>query len=216
MTVPSSSERVLIASGKARLAGTLALPPNPSGLVLFAHGSGSGRLSPRDSYVAAELRGAGLGTVLLDLLSRDEASNDKFSFDIALLSQRLGDAVHWLAQQPETRGHALGLFSAGTGAAAALQLAAERPEQIAAVVSRGGRPDLASADELARVRAPTLLIVGSEDHAVVERNRQAMRDLSCEKELVVVRSATHLFEEPGALAEVARLAARWFKGYLGG
>jgi len=215
MTVPSSSEPVLIASGKALLPGVLELPPSPRGIVLFAHGSGSSRLSPRNNYVAGELRRAGLGTLLLDLLSRDEDSHHENRFDIALLGARLGDAVSWLAQQPETSGGALGLFGASTGSAAALQLAAGRPGDIAAVVSRGGRPDLAGADELARVRAPTLMIVGGEDHAVVELNRQALRDLSCEKELVVVRGATHLFEEPGALKEVARLAARWFKGYLG-
>ena len=211
---PSSSELVHIASGTTRLAGTLELPPGPRGLVLFAHDGGSGRLSPRNGYVAGELRRAGLGTLLLDLLSREEDSDDRHRFDIALLSARLGDAVRWLVQQPQTQGLALGLFGASTGAAAALQLAADRPEQIAAVVSRGGRPDLAGDDELARVRAPTLLIVGGEDHAVVELNRQALRDLSCEKELAVVRGATHLFEEPGTLKEVAQLAARWFKGYL--
>jgi dienelactone hydrolase len=215
INAPSSSEQVLIASGKAKLAGTLELPPHPRGLVVFAHGSGSGRLSPRNSYVAGELRHAGLGTLLLDLFSRDEDRDDRLRFDIRLLSARLGDTTRWLAQQPGTREFAIGLFGASTGAAAALQLAADRPEQIAAVVSRGGRPDLASSDELARVRAPTLLIVGSEDHAVVELNRQALRDLSCEKELVVVRGATHLFEEPDTLKEVSRLAARWFKGYLG-
>lgn len=215
MTVASLSELVLIASGKALLPGVLELPPSPRGIVLFAHGSGSSRLSPRNNYVAGELRRAGLGTLLLDLLSRDEDSHYENRFDIVLLGARLGDAVSWLAQQPETSGGALGLFGASTGAAAALQLAAGRPDDIAAVVSRGGRPDLAGADELARVHAPTLMIVGGEDHAVVEVNRQALRNLTCEKELAVVRGATHLFEEPGALTEVARLAARWFKGYLG-
>ena len=184
-------------------------------MVLFAHGSGSSRLSPRNSYVAGELRRAGLGTLLLDLLSRDEDSEYEHRFDIALLGARLDDAARWLAEEPETKGLALGLFGASTGAAAALQLAASRPDEIAAVVSRGGRPDLAGREALARVRAPTLLIVGGEDHAVIELNRQALRELTCEKELAVVRGATHLFEEPGALAEVARLAARWFKGYLG-
>lgn len=215
MNVPSSSELVLVASGTERLPGVLELPPGPRGMVLFAHGSGSSRRSPRNSYVAGELRRAGLGTLLLDLLSRDEDSEYEHRFDIALLGARLDDAARWLADEPETKGLALGLFGASTGAAAALQLAASRPDEIAAVVSRGGRPDLAGYDELARVRAPTLLIVGGEDHAVVELNRQALRDLTCEKELVVVRGATHLFEEPGALKEVARLATRWFKGYLG-
>ena len=215
MNVPSSSELVLVASGTERLPGVLELPPGPRGMVLFAHGSGSSRRSPRNSYVAGELRRAGLGTLLLDLLSRDEDSEYEHRFDIALLGARLDDAARWLAEEPETKGLALGLFGASTGAAAALQLAASRPDEIAAVVSRGGRPDLAGGEALARVRAPTLLIVGGEDHAVIELNRQALRELTCEKELAVVRGATHLFEEPGALTEVARLAARWFKGYLG-
>jgi putative phosphoribosyl transferase len=215
MNVSSSSELVLVASGTERLPGVLELPPGPRGMVLFAHGSGSSRLSPRNSYVAGELRRAGLGTLLLDLLSRDEDSEYEHRFDIALLGARLDDAARWLAEEPETKGLALGLFGASTGAAAALQLAASRPDEIAAVVSRGGRPDLAGGEALARVRAPTLLIVGGEDHAVIELNRQALRELTCEKELAVVRGATHLFEEPGALKEVAQLAARWFKGYLG-
>ena len=215
MNASSSSELVLVASGTERLPGVLELPPGPRGMVLFAHGSGSSRLSPRNSYVAGELRRAGLGTLLLDLLSRDEDSEYAHRFDIALLGARLDDAARWLAEEPETKGLALGLFGASTGAAAALQLAASRPDEIAAVVSRGGRPDLAGGEALARVRAPTLLIVGGEDHAVIELNRQALRELTCEKELAVVRGATHLFEEPGALKEVARLAARWFKGYLG-
>lgn len=212
MTKPaSSSEPVRIVSGKARLAGTLELPPGARGLVLIPHGNGSGPLSPSNSYVAGELRRAGLGTLLLDLLGRDETHR----FDLALLSARLGDAARWLARQPDTKEFALGLFGASTGAAAALQLAADRPGHVAAVVSRGGRPDLAGSEQLARVRAPTLLIVGGEDHALVELNRQALRDLSCEKELAVVRGASHGFEEPGALKEVARMAARWFNGYLG-
>jgi len=215
MNASSSSELVLVASGTERLPGVLELPPGPRGMVLFAHGSGSSRLSPRNSYVAGELRRAGLGTLLLDLLSRDEDSEYERRFDIALLGARLDDAARWLAEEPDTKGLGLGLFGASTGAAAALQLAASRPDEIAAVVSRGGRPDLAGGEALARVRAPTLLIVGGEDHAVIELNRQALRELTCEKELAVVRGATHLFEEPGALAEVARLAARWFKGYLG-
>ena len=215
MSLSSSSQPVLVASGTERLQGVLELPPRPRGIVLFAHGSGSSRLSPRNIYVAGELRRAGLGTLLLDLLSRDEESKGEHRFDITLLGARLDDATRWLAEQPETKRLALGLFGASTGAAAALQLAAGRPGEIAAVVSRGGRPDLAGAEALARVRAPTLLIVGGEDHVVVEINRQALRELTCEKELAVVRGATHLFEEPGAMEEVARLAARWFKGYLG-
>lgn len=215
MTGSSSSEPVLIASGKTQLRGLLELPPSPRGIVLFAHGSGCSRLSPRNNYVAGELCRAGLGTLLLDLLSRDEDSHYENRFDIALLGARLGHAARWLAEEPETKGLALGLFGASTGTAAALQLAADRPEEIAAVVSRGGRPDLAGREALARVRAPTLLIAGGEDHTAIEFNRQALPELGCEKELAVVRDATHLFEEPGALAEVARLAARWFRGYLG-
>jgi putative phosphoribosyl transferase len=215
MNVSSSSQLVLVASGTERLPGVRELPPDPRGMVLFAHSSGSSRLSPRNSYVAGELRRAGLGTLLLDLLSRDEDSEYRHRFDIALLGARLDDAARWLAQEPETKGLALGLFGASTGAAAALQLAASRPDEISAVVSGGGRPDLAGGEALAWVRAPTLLIVGGEDHAVIELNRQALRELTCEKELALVRGATHLFEEPGALKEVARLAARWFKGYLG-
>ncbi len=214
MNVSSSSKLVLVDSGKERLPGVLELPPGPRGMVLFAHDSACSRLSPRNSYVAGELHQAGLGTLLLDLLSRDEDSDDRHRFDIALLGARLGNVAHWLTQQPETRGFALGLFGASTGAAAALQLASDRPEQVAAVVSRSGRPDLVGSDNLARVRAPTLLVVGGEDHGIIEHNRQALRELTCEKELAVVRGATHLFEEPGTLAEVARLAARWFKGYL--
>ena len=213
--VSSSSELVLIASGNALLPGTLELPRSPRGLVLFAHGSGSGRLSPRNNYVAGELRRVGLGTLLLDLLSSDEESDHESRSYIALLGARLGDAALWLAAETETQGLALGLFGASTGAAAALQLAAGRPERIAAVVSRGGRPDLAGGKALARVRAPTLLIVGGEDHTVVDLNRQALAELACEKELAVVRGATRLFEEQGALKEVAQLAARWFNGYLG-
>jgi putative phosphoribosyl transferase len=214
MNLSSSSQLVLVGSGTERLQGVLELPPSPRGIVLFAHGSGSSRLSPRNNYVAGELRRAGLGTLLLDLLSRDEDTEYEHRFDIALLGARLDDAARWLAEEPATEGLALGLFGASTGAAAALHLAAGRPDKIAAVVSRGGRPDLAGAEALARVRAPTLLIVGGEDHTVVEINRQALRELTCEKELAVVRGATHLFEEPGALEEVTRLAARWFKGYL--
>lgn len=215
MNASSASELVLVASDKARLPGVLELPPAARGTVLFAHGSGSSRLSPRNVYVAGELRRAGLGTLLLDLLSRDEDSEYERRFDIALLGARLDDAARWLAKEPRTKGLPIGLFGASTGTAAALQLAASRPDDIAAVVSRGGRPDLAGDDALARVRAPTLLIVGGDDVAVIERNRHALRNLTCEKELAVVRGAKHRFEEPGALAEVARLAARWFKGYLG-
>jgi putative phosphoribosyl transferase len=215
MTAPYSSELVLIASGRARLPGVLELPQSPRGIVLFAHGCSSSRLSPRNNYVAGQLRRAGLGTLLLDLLSRDEDSHQENRFDIELLGARLSDAQHWLAEESETKELALGLFGASTGAAAALQLAADGPDAIGAVVSRGGRPDLAGAEALAQVRAPTLLIVGGQDDTVIELNRQALPKLTCEKELAVIRGATNSFEEPGALTQVARLAARWFRGYLG-
>ena len=210
-----SNELVLISSGKVRLPGMLTLPQDPRGMVLFTHGSGSGRLSPHDNNIAGEFRRAGLWTLQLGLSGHDTDIADNDRIDDALIGARLGDAVNWLAGEPETKRLAIGLFGTRKGSAAALQLAACRPEQIAAVVSRGGRPDLAGGHALARVRAPTLLIVGGEDHGVVEHNRQALGELACEKELAVVRGATHLFEERGALAEVARLAARWFKGYLG-
>ncbi|MBE0620134.1 MAG: alpha/beta hydrolase [Burkholderiales bacterium] len=216
MGYTSSSEPVLIASGRARLVGLLALPRNPSGLVLFTQSSGSRRLSPHSSYLADELGHAGLATLLLDLASPDEDGGNKQSVDIALLAARLSRATDWICTEPETKKLALGLFVRGSDAAAALQLAARRPERIAAVVSRSGRPDLAGPDALARVRAPTLLIVGEEDRAVIDHNRHALDQLSCEKDLAVIRCATHPRAEQGWLQEIARLAARWFKGYFGG
>ncbi len=212
----SSSEPVLIVSDKARLVGVLELPRSPCGLVLFTQGNGSRRPSPRNSYLAGELLHAGLATLLLDLLSLDEDGGDEHSADIARLGARLASATDWLVAEPETKDLALGLFCTGSDAAAALQLAACRPDQIAAVVSRGGRPDLAGPDALARVRAPTLLIVGEEDHAVIELNRRALNQLCCEKDLALIRGATHPCADQGSLQEVARLAARWFKGYFGG
>jgi putative phosphoribosyl transferase len=209
-----ASEPVLIASGKTRLTGILDIPPRPCGIVLFPHDRGFHRLSPH--YLADALRRAGLATLLLDLLGLDESKGDKHRSDIALLGARLAAAMDWLAAEPETRRLALGLLGTGSDAAAALQLAASRPERIAAVVVRGGRPDLAGAEALARVRAPTLLIVGEEDHSGIEFNRSALARLSCEKDLAVIRGGTHLGEEQRTLHEVARLAARWFKGYFGG
>ncbi len=210
-----SSEPVLIASGKATLAGVLELPPNPSGMVVFPQDNGARRLWPRNNYLANELRRAGLATLLLDLLGMDEDAGEKHRSDIALRGTRLAAATDWLAAEPETKKLALGLFGSGTDAAAALQLAASRADRIAAVVSRGGRPDLAGADALARVRAPTLLIVGEEDRALIEFNRRALDQLSCEKDLALIRGASYLFEEQRIQQEVARLAARWFKGYFG-
>ena len=209
-----ASEPVLINSGKTRLTGILDIPPGPCGIVLCPHDRGFHRLSPRSDYLADELRRAGLATLLLDLLGLDEG--DKHRSDIALLGARLAAAMDWLAAEPETRTLALGLLGTGSDAAAALQLAASRPERIAAVVVRSGRPDLAGAEALARVRAPTLLIVGEEDRSGIEFNRSALARLSCEKDLAVVRGGTNLGEQQHTLHEVARLAARWFKGYFGG
>ncbi|MFC4932848.1 dienelactone hydrolase family protein [Massilia sp. GCM10023247] len=200
---------VTIPAGSAGLEGMLELPATPIGMVLFAHGSGSGRFSPRNNSVAAELRAAGIGTLLLDLLTLEEDAADRSRFDIDLLAARLHAAATWLGTEPLTAPLPLGLFGASTGAAAALRLAADDGTGIAAVVSRGGRPDLAGA-ALAQVIAPTLLIVGGEDGVVIDLNRQAFDALRCEKALEIVPGAGHLFEEPGTLAQVAVLAANWF------
>ena len=206
-----------IPAGVIELDADVSLPPDAVGVVLFAHGSGSSRLSPRNRQVAAALQGAGLGTVLMDLLTAEEEEADSrtghLRFDIGLLAQRLTAAVDWAAGQ-DWAGR-LGLFGASTGAAAALVAAARRPGEVGAVVSRGGRPDLAGR-ELESVRAPTLLIVGGNDPVVLQLNREALSRLRVEKALVVVAGATHLFEEPGALDEVSRLAADWFVQHLGG
>ncbi len=209
-------EPVLIASGKTRLAGVLELPPSPRGMVLLTQDNAARRVSRHSNYLAQEMRRAGLAILQLDLLGLDEERADPHRFDLALLGTRLGCATDWLAAEPETKHLALGLFGSGRDAAAALQLAARRPEQVAAVVSRGGRPDLAGPDALARVRAPTLLVVGDEDRSILERNRFAFEQLSCEKDLAVIRGGGARIEEPGPLQEVARLAVRWFKGYFGG
>ncbi len=213
-------ERVLLVpAGLLTLAADAVVPPRPRGLVLFAHGSGSGRRSPRNRHVARALEAHGLGTVLLDLLTPDEETLDAetghLRFDIDLLARRLLGAADWLADEPDTGGLPLGLFGASTGAAAALIAAAARPRRVGAVVSRGGRPDLA-AHALTRVHAPTLLIVGGEDHPVLELNREALTRLPGPKRLAVVPGAGHLFEEPGALDEVATLAAGWFVEHLAG
>jgi dienelactone hydrolase len=178
-------------------------------MVLFVHGSGSGRLSPRNAAVAQQLRAAGLGTLLFDLLTEAEAADSRNVFDIDLLSERLLAATVWLSRQPEAAGLPLGYFGASTGAAAALQAAAASPIDIAAVVSRGGRPDLAG-PALRRVRAPTLLLVGSRDSQVLDLNQGAIAQLTCFARLVVIPGASHLFEEPGTLEEAGRLAAAWF------
>jgi len=199
------------------LQGDLVVPQNCTGIVLFAHGSGSSRYSPRNRYVAAMLHEGGLATLLMDLLTGNEEEADnvtrEFRFDIGMLATRLILAAEWLADQPATGQLAIGCFGASTGGGAALVAAAQRPDLIRAVVSRGGRPDLAGA-ALPRVEAPTLLIVGERDHAVIDMNRHALDQMTCEKRLEIVPRATHLFEEPGTLDEVARLARDWFVGHL--
>jgi len=214
-----TEREVAISVGQVTLEGTLGLPRNAAGVVLFAHGSGSSRFSPRNRYVADVLRSHGIATVLFDLLTREEESVDQRSgqlrFDIELLARRLGGATRHVLDIPELQGLALGYFGASTGAGAALVAAAELQDAVSAVVSRGGRPDLAR-QALALVRAATLLIVGGNDEPVIEMNRLALAQLgACEKQLVIVPGATHLFEEPGTLEEVSRLAADWFSRYLG-
>lgn len=207
---------VRIPTGAIHIEGILERPPEPAGVVVFAHGSGSGRLSPRNNFVAAELRRAGLATLLLDLLTPEEDLHYAWRFDIELLAGRLVAAVRFLDAQADMAALPVGAFGASTGAAAALRLAASEPARVRAVVSRGGRPDLAGNVVLARVEAPTLLVVGGLDSGVIELNETAFEDLSGvrEKELRIIPGATHLFEEPGTLEQVARLAADWFARHL--
>jgi putative phosphoribosyl transferase len=199
------------------LQGTLGVPEGAVGIILFAHGSGSSRFSRRNRFVAHLLRNKKLGTLLLDLLSAEEERIDEVTrhhrFDIPMLADRVIAAIDWLAGEPDTRALSVGLFGASTGAAAALVAAAERPARVTAVVSRGGRPDLA-ADALTRVDAPTLLIVGQRDEVVIDLNRSARDQLHAEVRLVIVLGATHLFEEPGALERVADLAENWFVTHI--
>jgi putative phosphoribosyl transferase len=208
---------VYVTAGPVTLEGNLSLPEGARGVVLFAHGSGSGRHSSRNRCVAGLLNQANLATLLIALLTVDEEAVDlqtaHLRFDIGLLAQRLVGATDWLTHQPDTRHLRIGYFGASTGAAAALVAAAERPDVVGAVVSRGGRPDLAG-PALPLVRAPTLLIVGGNDVPVIGLNRAAFEQLRCEKQLVIVPGATHLFEEPGALNEVARLAREWFERHF--
>lgn len=210
----STSTLAYIPAGTATIEGMLEIPDHAVGLVLFAHGSGSSRHSPRNNTVAGVLRQAGVGTLLMDLLTPEEDRDYARRFDIALLTQRLLDAVRWVVSQAATRDLPLGFFGASTGAAAALEAAAMLGADARAVVSRGGRPDLASRQALATVTAPTLLLVGGFDDVVIDLNQQAYDQLRCEKELVIVPGATHLFEEPGTLEEVARQAAAWFARHL--
>jgi dienelactone hydrolase len=213
-----ADERVVrVPVGEKTLDGNLTLAASPIGVVLFAHGSGSSRHSPRNRYVARVLNEAGLATLLVDLLTPEEEAVDlrrgHLRFNIELLAKRLLGAAGWLKMLPETRPLAIGYFGASTGAAAALVAAAERPELAGAIVSRGRRPDLAG-QALPHVQAPTLLIVGGNDFPVIELNQAAFAQLRCEKQLVIVPGATHLFEEPNALEEVARLARVWFETHL--
>jgi putative phosphoribosyl transferase len=208
---------VYVSAARVTLEGNLLIPDGATGLVMFAHGSGSSRFSSRNRYVADVLRQSGVGTLLIDLLTREEEAVDMrtahLRFDIAMLADRLVGASEWLAKQPETSRMKLGLFGASTGGGAALVAAARVPERIAAVVSRGGRPDLAG-PALPAVQAPTLLIVGGNDGPVIEMNREAYDQMVSERRMVIVPGASHLFEEPGTLEEVARLAAEWFTRYL--
>lgn len=211
---PLRETGIRIDADGASVVGDLTEPVDLRGVVLFAHGSGSSRLSRRNRAVATHLNRAGLATLLMDLLTPAEDADVAHRFDIALLTARLSAAADELARR--LPGAPLGLFGASTGAAAALALAAARPDRVAAVVSRGGRPDLAGRGALRRVRAPTLLIVGGRDAGVIELNQAACAELTCVRELVIVPGATHLFEEPGALEQVAVLAADWFARHLPG
>jgi putative phosphoribosyl transferase len=217
MNGSTSKAEVKIPAGNVMLEGELALPKEAQGIVLFVHGSGSSRHSPRNQHVAQVLRSAGIGTLLFDLLTEDEEAIDRSTghlrFDISLLSERLVHASRWIQRNTSTQNLKIGYFGASTGGAAALVAAALLDDQISAVVSRGGRPDLAG-DALPEVTAPTLLIVGGLDKIVIELNRQAFEQLQCEKALKIVPTASHLFEEPGKLEEVAKIASDWFAPYL--
>jgi putative phosphoribosyl transferase len=207
-----------IQAGRAVLSGNLDIPENAAALVLFAHGSGSSRRSPRNQFVARTLNDAGLATLLFDLLTQEEEAIDmrsrEYRFNIGMLAERLVHATKWAKQQQETRDLRIGYFGSSTGAGAALVAAAEIPKDVGGVVSRGGRPDLAG-DALPKVQAPTLLIVGGNDDIVIELNEMARDQMRCEVKLEIVPGATHLFEEPGALEKVAKLASEWFVNHIG-
>jgi putative phosphoribosyl transferase len=208
---------IFIPFGTAHLEGNLSLPGGATGVVLFAHGSGSSRHSPRNKYVARVLNGSGVGTLLFDLLTTKEEEEEKYTrdlrFDIDLLAERLIYATNWIKREAEVQNLPIGYFGSSTGAAAALVAAAELGEHVDVIVSRGGRPDLAGAS-LPKVKAPTLLIVGERDEQVIKLNMDAYRQLLCAKKMEIVGGATHLFEEPGKLEEVARLASQWFKKHF--
>jgi dienelactone hydrolase len=205
---------VHIAADNIHIEGMLELPNNAQGIVLFAHGSGSSRHSPRNNYVARILHSGGMGTLLMDLLTPEEDMDDETRFDIPLLTRRLLAATDWLQTQHRLNQLPIGYFGASTGAAAALQAAAEPGNKISAVVSRGGRPDMASADALSRVNSPTLLLIGGLDDIVIELNQEAFSHMHCTKHISIIPGASHLFEEPGTLEKVAKLASDWFKHYL--
>ncbi|MBI5236384.1 MAG: alpha/beta hydrolase [Deltaproteobacteria bacterium] len=210
---PARTSIQIEAGNGIRLDGSLNVPDGAKGIVLFAHGSGSSRHSPRNVFVAGALRSSNLATLLLDLLTRDEDIDFEARFDIALLAERLCIATRWLMADDRTKSLKIGYFGASTGAAAAINAAIEMGDTVASIVSRGGRPDL-SGNNLGRLKTPTLFIVGGADGVVLDLNRMAFARLLCEKDLVIVPRATHLFEEPGALEEVAKLATIWFKNYF--
>jgi dienelactone hydrolase len=220
-SAPSPSSQIhpeiTITADDVDLYGELEIPSHAQGVVLFAHGSGSSRHSPRNQYVASVLREAGIGTLLFDLLTREEEEADRYSgefrFDVQLLAKRLIGATFWLENQPQVRGLKIGYFGSSTGGAAALMAASTQGDRITTVVSRGGRPDLAG-DSLPNVKCPTLLIVGGLDEIVIQLNEQALEQLQCEKELRIVPGATHLFEEHGKLEEVAHISANWFREHM--
>ena len=205
---------VHIPADNVHIEGMLELPANARGIVLFAHGSGSSRHSPRNNYVARILHSGGMGTLLMDLLTSEEDMDYQVRFDIPLLTRRLLAATHWLQTEQQVKHLPIAYFGASTGAAAALQAAAVLGNKIKAVVSRGGRPDLAGADDLSMVIAPTLLLIGGLDDVVIELNQEAYSHMHCTKHISIIPGATHLFEEPGTLETVASLASDWFKQYL--
>lgn len=216
-TGEAHEREVRITAGETTLEGELKIPSEARGIVIFAHGSGSGRHSPRNKFVARRIGESGLATLLFDLLTREEEEIDArtghLRFDISLLARRLIEGFEWIRREGDTRGLRAGFFGSSTGGGAALVAAAELSDDVGAVVSRGGRPDLARRS-LARVTAPTLLIVGGLDHTVIELNEEAYAQMHCEKRLRIVAGASHLFEEPGALEQVADLAADWFAAHL--
>lgn len=216
-TGAARSPTAQIPSGQLKLEGELSVPPDAMGVVLFAHGSGSSRHSPRNQFVARTIRDAGVGTLLFDLLTQQEEAIDvstrHLRFDIGLLASRLVDATNWVTTQTKTSHLRVGYFGSSTGGGAALVAAAEVGEEIGAVVSRGGRPDLAG-DALPNVKSPTLLLIGELDYPVIRMNEEAYSQMRCERELKIIPGATHLFEEPGTLEEVASLAASWFQRHL--